>query len=371
MPDLTVLIPGIMGSRLRLAAAAGDRLLWHEDALNSLEGLLGNPALIQLGSGDGVEPDGVLVEMELWPGGISKSFYGLMRRKLCDRAEKDGGRYEEFSYDWRKSLFETAEALGGWLSDALGYVSDAEGRQQPAGRRELNIVGHSMGGLVAAIALMEGYVNPENVRRLVCIGTPFLGAPAAFRALYEGGPVPFYPWVDMWVNKGKNKKARRDALKAAMQSFPSVYQLLPHVAANYVRIVGNGHVNPLRQNVVPGPHVEAALEAHRCLAGLAGFVEEQLGGMCSVIQAETSRRSFFPRPDDTEHDFKARIGGTLAGSATYERVRVRTRTIGDGTVPAYSSTLGVSTPPHRVVGVEHGTMCDREEVVDLVMGALA
>jgi hypothetical protein len=77
-------------------------------------------------------------------------------------------------------------------------------------------------------------------------------------------------------------------------------------------------------------------------------------------------------PDDTESHFDARIGTTLTGSATYEGVRVKLRTIGDGTVPSYSSTVyGRMRSYPAVVGAEHGVMCNRGEVVDLVKKALA
>ncbi len=48
MQYLTVFIPGMVGSRLRQSAQTGGRLLWHEDGINTLSNLVGNPALLQL-----------------------------------------------------------------------------------------------------------------------------------------------------------------------------------------------------------------------------------------------------------------------------------------------------------------------------------
>jgi hypothetical protein len=41
-------------------------------------------------------------------------------------------RYDEFSYDWRKDIFETAERFGGWL-DGHDFSRDAQGRQKSEG----------------------------------------------------------------------------------------------------------------------------------------------------------------------------------------------------------------------------------------------
>lgn len=71
-----------------------------------------------------------------------------------------------FSYDWRKSNIETAEKLNAFI-DSIN-----EG-----GRLKVDIVAHSMGGLVSSHLLKN---HDEKVDKYLSFGTPYEGAPKAY-----------------------------------------------------------------------------------------------------------------------------------------------------------------------------------------------
>ena len=81
----------------------------------------------------------------------------------------------EFSYDFRFSAIQNAAELGKFIEQIK--------QKSPTG--QVDIVGHSMGGIVAK-AYLAGEENAANVRNLIFVGTPHLGAPKALKALRYG-----------------------------------------------------------------------------------------------------------------------------------------------------------------------------------------
>ncbi len=100
---------------------------------------------------------------------------------LIDELEKVGYEADRslftFAYDWRQSNTQSGRQLGvaiqGFLNQAgaLPYVREDK----------VDIVAHSMGGLVSR-AYIQGSQYMDNVRRLITLGTPHLGAPEAYLA---------------------------------------------------------------------------------------------------------------------------------------------------------------------------------------------
>ncbi|WP_257463172.1 lipase/acyltransferase domain-containing protein [Archangium lipolyticum] len=116
-----------------------------------------------------------------------------------------------FSYDWRRDIRESAGQLCARIEQLV-----AEG----GGRRKVNIVAHSMGGLVTMHCLLHGgaqagerpWAGAEHVKRVVILGTPFSGGPGIFDDLLVG-----------------TETMRNRALLApeALFTFASAFQLLP------------------------------------------------------------------------------------------------------------------------------------------------
>jgi pimeloyl-ACP methyl ester carboxylesterase len=135
------------------------------------------------------------------------------------RAAKANGAtgmvHHVFSYDWRRDLVETVRALDRTLDEM------AEARGDP--RARFNLIGHSMGGLIARYYLRYGTAEPvdgapvtwagaRRIQNLVLVATPNGGGIHALEVLLYG-----------------NKVGLSQATLAApvIARMPSVYQLLP------------------------------------------------------------------------------------------------------------------------------------------------
>ncbi len=186
----------------------------------------------------------------LQPSGLTdrvagKDYYGNIIRVLEDaggyRRAEPGQRVENqqrvyylFIYDWRQDNVVTV----GKLADLIERI------QQDHNDPELKVdlVGHSMGGLIARYYLRYGRhdvlndnefpVNQSgarNVRRAVLLGTPNLGSVGSLHAFMRGYKVVF-------------NRIPPEALATA----PSLYQLFPH---NLNEWLLNASGEPLRRDV--------------------------------------------------------------------------------------------------------------------------
>lgn len=127
-----------------------------------------------------------------------------------------------FAYDWRQDNFRSAEELRVFCDEVIARTNlmphdrrkvDPEDKGLPL-CDGVDIVAHSMGGLVAAacIAGNEAW-SRKRVRRVVTLGTPYRGASAALLKLATGTGPLFGP--------GRERERRMARVT------PSVYQLLP------------------------------------------------------------------------------------------------------------------------------------------------
>jgi pimeloyl-ACP methyl ester carboxylesterase len=107
-----------------------------------------------------------------------------------------------FAYDWRKSNIEDA----GRLKDYISCV------QQFYPNTKVDILAHSMGGLLARRYVLD---NPGTVRKLITIGSPWLGAPKAISTLETGDGD--FSFLLIW----------KPTLKRLAEFFPSANELLP------------------------------------------------------------------------------------------------------------------------------------------------
>ena len=110
-----------------------------------------------------------------------------------------------FAYDWRLDNARSAERLGAFI-DTILFQSGAS---------RVDIVAHSMGGLVAARYIADG--NQRNVRRLITIATPFLGSGKVPYVFATGRmiEVPFLGYISTYE------------MRRLSSHMLSAYQLLP------------------------------------------------------------------------------------------------------------------------------------------------
>ncbi len=140
--------------------------------------------------------------------GDSVDQYNLLMKRFAALGYREGVDLFPFAYDWRMSNFETAERFRQFLTE-----------RKLAGR-PIDIVAHSMGGLVATIYIQK-YAAEQRVRNFVAMGTPFYGSVKAIRALAEGFAV-FGIENYLVVSAGSEGTVYR-----VFASMDSIYELMP------------------------------------------------------------------------------------------------------------------------------------------------
>ena len=220
-PDLpaTVILPGIMGSRLERPDGTAawlnvGNVFGHHD-------LRLPPDLPLTSSRDGLQPLGLIGVDEIIPRLFGFTEYadllGLLKGAGFHRNERfsrtRGAIFHVFTYDWRRDLVESARRLGEYL-DALAVARGEEDAR-------FNIVGHSMGGLVARYYLRYGDAEPggpvtwagaRRIAQLILVATPNAGSIFSLGAALNGNPV------------GMSNTTLAARVIAHM---PAIYQLMP------------------------------------------------------------------------------------------------------------------------------------------------
>jgi len=202
-----ILIPGILGSQLTSEDINGQREhIW----LNPRHIIAGHLTRLKLDeSGRGQADPAYKVTAT----GILKRYYGELILTLAEY-----WHVRLFAYDWRKD-FKTAAAE---LHAALTHFPNDE---------PVHIVAHSTGGIIARWYIHQyperWNVTAKTVRkngptqaRLIMLGTPNYGLYPAPLAL--AGQLPLIHWTDML-----DAQHDHDSFRSVINSFPSVYQLIP------------------------------------------------------------------------------------------------------------------------------------------------
>ena len=220
-----VIVPGIMGSGL--TRPDGTRVWLNvRNAVGQYK--LSLPLVLPLSDCcDDLTPGALLGTDELVPRlfGFTE-YYDLIEllsavgfRPATADGAAEGMVQHVFAYDWRRDLVSSARKLDETL-EAL-----AEARGDPSLR--VNVVGHSMGGIIARYYLRYGTAEPDpdapvtwagarRIANLMLVGVPNAGGIHALEALLLGNRV------------GLSYATLANSVVARM---PSVYQLLPPAGA--------------------------------------------------------------------------------------------------------------------------------------------
>ena len=195
------LLPGILGSQLGRARAAGEPpdLLWI-DPTDIVAGRLTELRVVRSRT-----PTGRNAPPPLRP--LGAIVYSYLALKL--RLAAAGFEVVLHDYDWRADVLASGRAL------AQRLASDQAG--------ELALIGHSMGALLAraALAQLSDGAGAARVTRLIGLGAPHGGSIAAVQALRATYPI---------VGRLAAIDRRHDAeslTRLAFRGFMSLYQLLP------------------------------------------------------------------------------------------------------------------------------------------------
>jgi pimeloyl-ACP methyl ester carboxylesterase len=200
-----VVIPGIEGSKL--CNSAGD-VLWGDRSSYTAARISALRLPPDVATRDkGIHSCGLIETVNyipfLWDSNI---YTGLLNTlKQIGYEDKD---VIKFDYDWRLSNFDNAKLLRAKIEQISS--SSRSGK--------VDILAHSMGGLIARIYLqtLGGF---ERVHNLILMGTPNFGSASVFKELRDG----FEHWPTAW-------SGGLGEIQLTILSFPSIYQLLPTYA---------------------------------------------------------------------------------------------------------------------------------------------
>ena len=216
----TVIIPGIMGSGL---ARPDETRVWLNlrNAVGQYN--LSLPFVLPLSeSRDDLRPGSLLGTEHRLPRMFGfTEYYDLL--ELLEAAgfvpaKKTGGKglvHHVFAFDWRRDLVESARRL----DETLEALADARGDRAT----RFNIVGHSMGGLIARYYLRYGTAEPQpgmpvtwagarRINSMVLVAVPNAGSIHSLEAMLYGNRV------------GLSYTTLAASVIARM---PSVYQIIP------------------------------------------------------------------------------------------------------------------------------------------------
>lgn len=196
-----IIVPGILGSELKI----GDDLLWPDLAQMLLDA--GDDFLVE---GLRLNTEGVS-ENTVAVGGVVEAILAevpffevnIFRNLLSELLSfYESNEIVYFPYDWRLDLGSTKDLLKEKIEQVKGVT----------GKEKVDLVVHSMGGLVAK-AYIAAY-GSESINKLIFVGTPHLGAPKASKAILFGEQFNI-PVLNSL------------AMKAIALNAPAVYELTP------------------------------------------------------------------------------------------------------------------------------------------------
>ena len=195
-----VFIPGLLGSRLcrdNPANPATPTLVW-----GSAAALKSFPSLRVTGGTDDIKPCGILRDI-VFLGLLVQDVYAPVIAHLHKLGYREGVNLFIFDYDWRRSAFDNAAKLEGFVREKI-----------PDPFQRFDILAHSMGGVVARIYALR-HDNTAQLARLFSAGAPFHGSVKVYATVEKG-------WGALNAVMGGLPAFRR-----TMLSFPSIYELAP------------------------------------------------------------------------------------------------------------------------------------------------
>jgi pimeloyl-ACP methyl ester carboxylesterase len=143
-----------------------------------------------------------------------KEYDGIIN-SLKAASYEEGKDFYVFPYDWRKNLDDLATDLNEYI--LANKIAD----------KKINLVGHSMGGLVARTYLQK-YNNP-NLNKVIMAGSPNKGIVDAY-SIWEGASAGESVWWQktlLEIASEVNRKIGETKIEAVRRIAPSVKDLMP------------------------------------------------------------------------------------------------------------------------------------------------
>jgi hypothetical protein len=215
---LVFFVPGIMGSTLRLRSPGRfgeplDEEVWGTNISSNIDLIASHPERL---ASPYLKPGAVIDYMKGW--GPPKDVYGTLLEFCTARtglALTKGENFFPFAYDWRADNRETARKFAAFIRMV-----------DPMEDSRLRIIAHSMGGIVTRLMLLEEKSISTRTDLFFQIASPIQGSVKAYYTLKKH--LRFHWLLDkIWEICHQWDPDRRAQLQHTLQSFPSLYQLLP------------------------------------------------------------------------------------------------------------------------------------------------
>jgi hypothetical protein len=341
-----IIVPGIMGSYLNKEDGSEVWMNLSEMILSPSDSYLND---LQLSStGESLTP---IIASSI----IKNTFKDDFFNELIEDLQNSGYKIDEdlfvFPYDWRKNIYEIADTFKLKIEEIKAKTHS----------NEIDVIAHSMGGLITKTFLVEYGAN--SIDKFIDLGTPHTGAPKAFKI----------------INYGDNLNAsflggliglNTERIKIISQNMPSIYQLLP--SKNYVDF--EGYVYDLDD--IDNNSTKGKLDYNQT----GDFLRN------------TGRNSLLIDKAKQFHDEVDNMNPSDYGVTTYNIVGCGTPTLGkifmlnkensgdieynisyvngDGTVPLISSKYLISTQTYFYKNAIHALMPSANGVKELVSAIL-
>lgn len=359
--DAVVVVPGIMGSELRV----GGKCLWGFKSLRWYFESWKTSKFAELrlteaecqGQYSRVEATALISSPAFLPRLDSVNPYTAIVARL-ERESIHAAAVAQFPYDWRLPVIHNGAILAKRASehfrDWVNHPTLREYQRLHPGRRpKLVILAHSMGGLVAKHA---ADVCDTPIDRIVSLGTPWAGSVRALSAVYSG-KLPGLPLSTSGV---------RDLVR----NMPGIHDLLP-----MYECVAPAGPSVREYSGRPDPASEPSFLT-------AGMVSA-MGGQGELFSAAKTAYQLRKHPGP---EIRATVGvgqktlatvhaidsdNVLFDDRSYEwtgtgyirdidhKLELRSLT-GDGTVVSYSAKSPNGSDP-SVQGLKHGQLASAEE----------
>ena len=361
-----IVIPGIMGSSL----GENGEIVWMHWAEFPIGGFSRIPRLALNTSGASVNR--IYPRMGVY--GVNEGLSaigplpGTSREQVLPyanlmqelRAEFGDGMVHFFAYDWRLNNAYTARLLRDFIDGAM--------RSSNASR--VDIIAHSMGGLVAAYYIANGY--GDNVQQLITLGTPFLGS-SQTPYIFATGRMIAMPWGHLQPTN----------IRRISSHMMSAYQLLPYRApVQYIAIQTTTGRWPRQEQ-----HIEPVIDTHAFIRNTLQMVDVNnnrvpAARIGNFLNSATDFQSSLILPNN-RHVIQTVNHHVIYGSSNStirstifdpdgSYVRHLTFEIGDGTVPVWSATFNyhISRENLHRVSYNHTSMVYQASVINHIIGVL-
>lgn len=144
-----------------------------------------------------------------------KELISELRHNLAEKEDKPVPVFP-FGYDWRLPLVETQAKLGAFIDEVIGrtlllrHYANSEYANNP----RVNLIGHSMGGLIIA-GHLKAAGKDARVAKVATLASPFRGSFEAVLKVITGTAS---------IGGGEPSSREREAARLT----PALYHLLPH-----------------------------------------------------------------------------------------------------------------------------------------------